>query len=252
MRSDGLCHKLADTPTAGHLKVVGSEVTMGAVLQGLSRALALLPAGLIAGVGFGAGSEAVKWLKESSQRRREQRDAGRAAALELVPLLTKLARECDRRWCCNKYEEPYYYDMPKLPAFPDNLTWTVLPQKIAGAIRALPNEIDDAESDIKFADYPERYESASRCYILVGYRAALLADDLRYHFGRGRYKITAEYDFQSSLRREYRNLRREQRRQYRDRMRRAVRHSEWAWRLSRQLRRVGKRISSITAPTGAA
>jgi hypothetical protein len=50
---------------------------MDAVLQWLSTALALLPAGLIAGVGIGAGGEAVKWLKESSQRRREQRDVAR-------------------------------------------------------------------------------------------------------------------------------------------------------------------------------
>jgi hypothetical protein len=122
---------------------------MDAVPQWLSSALALLPAGLIAGFGIGAGTEAVKWLKESSQRRREQRDAGEAAALELVPLLTKFARECDSRWCWNEYQEPCYCDMPKLPAFRDNLTWTALPQKTAGAIRALPNEIDDAESDIK-------------------------------------------------------------------------------------------------------
>jgi hypothetical protein len=70
---------------------------MGAALYWLSSALALLPAGLIAGVGIGAAAEAVKWLKESSQRRRERRDAGGAAALELVPLLTKFARECDSR-----------------------------------------------------------------------------------------------------------------------------------------------------------
>jgi hypothetical protein len=212
---------------------------MDAVLQWLSSALALLPAGLIAGVCIGAGGEAVKWLKESSQRRREQRDAGKAAALELIPLLSKFARECDSRWCYNEYQEPWYDDMPKLPAFPDNLTWTAFPQKTAGAIRALPNEIDDAESNIKFEEHPsERYESASRHYILVGYRAAQLADDLRYHFGQGRYKSTTEYDFQSNLRREHRRL-------YRGRLRRACS------RLKRRLRRVGKRISSITAPTGA-
>lgn len=142
-----MCHKLADTPTADHLKVVGSEVKLDAVLQWLSSALALLPAGLIAGFGIGAGTEAVKWLKESSQRRREQCDAGEAAALELVPLLTKFAR-----WWYNEYQEPWHCDMPKLPAFPDNLTWTAFPQKTAGAIRALPNEIDDAESDIKFEE----------------------------------------------------------------------------------------------------
>jgi len=220
-----------------------------------------LPAGLIAGVGIGASAEAVKWLKESLQRRREQRDAGAAAALELVPMLTKFARECDSRRCCNEYEEPYYFDMPKLPAFPDNLTWMALPQKAAGAIRALPNEIDDAESDIKFEEYPDkRYESASRRYILVGYRAAQLADDLRYHFDKGRYKSTTEYDFQSNLRRQRRSL-------YRGRLRRScyyVRYSRsvsrlkrrlrrvgLVSRLKRQLRRVGKRISSITAPTGA-
>jgi hypothetical protein len=181
--------------------------------------------------------------KGSSQRRRKQRDAGEAAALELVPLLTKFARECDSRWCYNEYQEARYCDMPKLPAFPDNLMWTALPQKIAGAIRALPNEIDDAESDIKFEEYPgQRYESASRRYILVGDRAAQLAGDLRYRFGQGRYKSTAEYDFQSNLRRHHRRL-------YRGRPRRAydyVRYSRWASRLKRRVRRVGKRISSIT------
>jgi hypothetical protein len=222
---------------------------MDAVTQWLSSALALLPAGLIAGLGIGARSEAVKWLKESSQRRREQRDAGEATALELVPLLTKFARKCDSRWCYNEYQEPCYCDMPKLAAFPDNLTWTVLPQKTAGAIRALPNEIDDAESDIKFEEYTgQRYESASRRYILVGYRAAQLADDLRYYFGQGRYKGTTEYDFQSNLRRQHGRL-------CRGRLRRAcdyLRYSRWVSRLKRRLRRVGKRISSITAPTGAA
>jgi hypothetical protein len=139
--------------------------------------------------------------------------------------------------------------MPKLPPFPNNLTWAALPHKTAGAVRALPNEIDDAESHIKFEEYPgQRYESASRRYIIVGYRVAQLADDLRYHFGQGRYKSTTEYDFQS-------NLRRQHRRPYRGRLRRAcdyVRYSRWASRLKRRLRRVGKRISSITAPTGAA
>jgi hypothetical protein len=213
---------------------------MDAVLQWLSSTLALLPAGLIAGVGFGAGSGAVKWLKESTQRRREQRGAGKAGALELVPLLTKFARECDSRWCCNTYQEPCYNNMPKLPAFPDNLTWTALPQKTAGAIRALPNEIDAAESDIKFEEYPgQRYEIASERYILVGYRAGQLSDDLRYHFRQGRYKSTTEYDFQSNLRRQHRRL-------YRGRLRR------WASRLKRRLRRVGNRISALTAPTGAA
>ena len=77
---------------------------MDTVLQWLSSALALLPAGLIAGVGIGAGAEAVKWLKESSLRRREQHDAGAAVALELVPLLTKFARECNSLWCYNEYE----------------------------------------------------------------------------------------------------------------------------------------------------
>jgi hypothetical protein len=222
---------------------------MDAVLQWLSSALALLPAGLIAGVGIGAGAEAVKWLKESSQRRREQHNAGEAAALELVPLLTKFARECDSRWCENEYQDPCNCNMPKLPAFPDNLTWTALPQKIAGAIRALPNEIDDAESDIRFEEYPgQRYESASKRYILVGRRAAQLADDLRYHFGQGRFKSTTKYDFQSNLRRQHRRL-------YRGRLRRAydyVRYNPWSSRLKRRLRRLGKRISSITAPTGAA
>ncbi|HEU0215582.1 MAG TPA: hypothetical protein VFQ90_02905 [Stellaceae bacterium] len=220
---------------------------MDGLLQWLSSALALLPAGLIAGVGIGAGTEAVKWLKESSQRRREQRDAGNAAALELVPLLTKFARECDSRWCCNEYQERCYYDMPKLPAFPDNLTWTALPQKAAGAIRALPNELDAAESNIKFEEFPDqRYESASRHYILVGNRAAQLADELRHHFGQGRYKSTTEYDFQS-------NLRHQRRRLYRGRFRRScdyVRYSRWASRLKRRLRRVGKCISSATGPTG--
>jgi hypothetical protein len=195
---------------------------MDAVLQWLSSALALLPAGLIAGVGIGAGGEAVKWLKESSQRRREQRDAGNAATYELVLLLTKFARECERRWFVNEYQEPGYEDMPKLPAFPKNLTWTALPQKTAGAIRALPDEIDNAIPEwIKFEDDPERYETASRLYIRLGYEAAQLADDLRYHFGQGRYKSATDNDFQSSLRREYRNLRREERRRYRDRLRRA-------------------------------
>jgi hypothetical protein len=45
---------------------------MNAVLKWLSGALALLPAGLVAGFGIGAGIEAVRWLKESSQWRRER------------------------------------------------------------------------------------------------------------------------------------------------------------------------------------
>jgi hypothetical protein len=218
-------------------------------LQWLSNALALMPAGLIAGFGIGAGAEAIKWLKESSQRRRERQDAGKAAALELVPLLTMFARECDSRWCRNEYEEPYYYDMPKLPAFPDNLMWTALPQKVAAAIRALPNEIENAEHWIKFEEYPgQRYEDASKHYILIGCRAMQLADDLRYHFGQGRYKSTTEYNFQSHLRRQHRRV-------YRGRFRRArdyVRQSWWVSRLRRRLHRGGKRISSITAPTSAA
>jgi hypothetical protein len=204
---------------------------MDTVLQWLSSALALLPAGLIAGVGIGAGAEAVKWLKESSLRRRGQHDAGAAAALELVPLLTKFARECNSLWCYNEYE-PYYYNMPKLPAFPDNLTWTSLPQKTAGAIRALPNEIEAAENAINFEEHTprQRCESASEFYILVGYRAAQLADDLRHHFDQGRYKSTTEYDFQSNLRRQHRHL-------YRGRLRRS-RYYVWCSRsVSRRKRR---------------
>lgn len=218
-------------------------------VQWLSSALALLPAGLIAGVGCGAGAGAMTWLKEGSQRRRERRDAGKAAALELVPLLTKFARECDSRWCCNEYEAPSYHDMPKLPTFPENLTWTALPQRTAAAIRALPDEIDNAESYIKSEEFPgQRYENASRLYILVGYRVAQLADHLRYHFGQGRYKSATEYDFRS-------NLRRQRRRLYRGPLRRpwdGLRNSRWVGRLKRALRRTGKRISSKTEPTGAA
>jgi len=113
----------------------------------------------------------------------------------------------------------------------------------------LPNEIDDARSDIKFEEYPgQRYESASRRYVLVGYRAVQLADELRYYYGQGRYRSTTEYDFQSNLRHEYRRV-------YRGRLRRAcdyVRYHRWASRLKRRLRHMGKRISAITAPTGAA
>ena len=220
---------------------------MDALLQWLSGALALLPAGLIAGVGIGAGAETVRWLKERSQRRKEQRYAGEAAALELVPLLTEFARECSNRWCENEYQGPYYSDMPKLPAFPDNLTWTALPQKTAGAIRVLPNEICAAERDIKFEEYPgQRYEYASRCYILFGCRASQIANDLRRHFGQGRYRSTTEFDFQSHLRREHRRLHRGWLRRTCD----CVWHSRWVSRLKRSLRHAGKRTSSIAAHTG--
>jgi hypothetical protein len=219
------------------------------ILREFPTAVAWLPT-VIAGVfALPASVKCVEWLRDWLQNRRVKRDAGKAAALELVPLLTKFARECDSRWSCNEYQESCYCDMPTLPPFSDNVTWAALPQKIAGTIRMLPNEIDDAQSDMKFEEYPgQRYESASRRYVLVGHRAAQLADELRYYYGQGRYKSTTEYDFQANLRRQYRRV-------YRGRLRRAcdyVRYHRWASRLKRRLRRVGKRISSIAAPTGAA
>jgi hypothetical protein len=194
------------------------EDHVGDILQQILRefptAVAWLPT-VIAGVfTLPASVKCVEWLREELQIRRLKRDAGKAAALELVPL-----------------------------------TWAALPQKIAGTIRMLPNEIDDAQSDIKFEEYPgQRYESASRRYVLVGYRAVQLADELRYYYGQGRFKSTTEYNFQANLRRQYHRV-------YRGRLRHAcdyVRYHRWASRLKRRLRRVGERISSITTPTGAA
>jgi hypothetical protein len=218
------------------------------IFAGISDCGCVLPT-VIAGVfTLPASAKCVEWLRDAFRNRRVKRDAGKAAALELVPLLTKFPRECDSRWCCNEYQEPCCCDMPKLLPFPDNVTWVALPQKIAGAIRALPNEIDDSESDIRYEEYPgQRYESASRRYVLVGYRAVQLADVLRYHYGQGRYKSSTEYDFQSNLRRQRRCV-------YRSRLHRAcdyVWYSRWTSRLKRRLHRMGKRISSITALAGA-
>ena len=90
------------------------------------------------------------WIRETIQRRQEQRLRGKALALELVRILTAYAQRCN--WLINtsKYEQREegllgHYDFPDMPPLPNGPT-ELLPSEVAAGLQDLRNEIEEAES----------------------------------------------------------------------------------------------------------
>jgi hypothetical protein len=102
------------------------------ILQFAATALALILAGLVAGV----SNKGFEWFKEIIQKRQKDHQTGRVSALELWELLIRFARECHERACYNLEQDAGYVSLPDLPSYPDGIAWALLSPKIAAGLRA--------------------------------------------------------------------------------------------------------------------
>lgn len=148
------------------------------------------------GITTAVANQGLAWIKEKWQRSAEDRRAGRGLALQVCPILTAYARKCYSSYRSNRNDKEAggfgSMDIPELPSYPDADTrWEAFPPKIAAAIKDFPNDVILAQINVRevleFADPEDAIDAATHSHISLGYKAWMLASNLRKHYKFGQY-----------------------------------------------------------------
>jgi hypothetical protein len=166
---------------------------------------------LTTGIATAALNQGFSWLKETMQRRENDRRAGRMLALSLVESLTSYAQECNARARSNRWDASIgdygTSEIPELPPYeePDS-GWEVIPAKLAAALKDFRNEKDNATMSVNENDVvngPEdAIKSATHHCVKLGYKAWELSQRLRKHYALGLY--SGDSAFADELKSDYR------------------------------------------------